>query len=439
MASQDLSNLSLVSKGWDRVVREQLYGSIWLPSNQGTRDIKSLHFKNTSRLKLLLRTLQESPNLAFFVRHVEMGYDLRSECMAGGGKQTHTSTMIASIIKACPNLESVGGFYPIFGLETHEPIIEALATRTSLREHVWLLSPDRHSHSADSYGDGISVRKTSDPTSSLLRMHMFWAQLENLVIHGLDASTLGTGSVYGILRKLPSLQHLVLSNLPSHTCHDGTLQALPALASLRLDSLPGITDRGLVSLVSTHQPLTRSLRSFSLVDQNVKELRTLSSLLSSLPELLSFTFLQQTCPGLPLGVSHLLFSNPTSVKGRTLLLASSSLRDLHWDILIPGSATQALAQSIRNGGFPALEHIRAPADDGTLQAVCRPVTRLPLEEQEVREWERVETVGYSRKLDHARTGAQIRVRESRMRIAQEENGGAREKHSRRGRRRCSIL
>lgn len=61
------------------------------------------------------------------------------------------------------------------------------------------------------------------------------------------------------------------------------------------------------------------------------------------------------------------------------LMANYKLRFLHWDCLVPGDAERHLAESIQEGGFPALTRIRAPSDEsGVLQAVCRPRERIEL-------------------------------------------------------------
>ena len=64
---------------------------------------------------------------------------------------------------------------------------------------------------------------------------------------------------------LPSLKNLCITSFSEDAFADSTLLCLPPLESLRLENLPGVTDRGLVQYTS--RPESRSLKSFVLVER----------------------------------------------------------------------------------------------------------------------------------------------------------------------------
>lgn len=336
---------------------------------------------------MLLRTLRERPDLAHHVRQIHAP-------AVNPDKQSaqaiyNLTTDLAELIRTCPNTQSLNGMHPIHHSgELPNDILAALATSKELKEHMWLLE-----------GSG----RLPQPVPFILDYHKNWTKLETLVVKE-NSVVLSQGSMYSILRQLPALQHLALVGLSSLSFHDGTLQALSGLRSLRLEALEGLTDLGLEQVL----PKTAgTLRSLVLIDLDVKSLRTVSNILSNFSKLKRFTFAQDTPPGLPLGGDMVLAVDRP-------LLQSPSLTYIHWELLIPGSANHALSKSIQAHGFPALTTIKVPSDtDGTFQSICRPLARKHFTQAEIKAYEREEAKDYSQDLAYAKTAAQLRIRGSR--------------------------
>lgn len=356
----DLLDLCLTSRHWCRAARKHLYGEIWLPSSTtpGKRRY-SLFSRAKSKLHLLLRTLSETPRLASLVQHLCIRSVLAGEldeAAVSWKKSAASWGTIAGIIRRCPNLEDLGGYIPPLPTVAAAGLTTALAKCPQLRAHAWTLRADRP--------------KNDVPTSiprDFVNIHTGWLNLETLIIHSDGRQPLGSGVLLAVLERLPSLQHLMLSGLPSSDIHDATLTTLPRLKSLRLENLPGVTDQGIAQLAITR--LIWSLQSLTLIDLNLTHFRTVQLLWDTLSTLRHFTFQQNTPPHPP----------AARAGGATYTTASGSLtlQSLHWDVLLPSPATTLLAQSIAAGHFPRLQRIRAPCDPaGTLQALCRPIAML---------------------------------------------------------------
>jgi hypothetical protein len=215
-------------------------------------------------------------------------------------------------------------------------------------------------------------------------------------------------------RSLPSLQHLLISNFDSEQFNDRTLQALPSqLRSLRLQDLPGVTDKGLLKMASSEA--SQSLRSLFLIHLEITSIPVLQKFFV-LPQLRRFAIKQDTSPTLQHGIG---LAAP--------IFQSWRLAFLHWDILLPGRVHKDLATAISLGTFPALRKLRAPNDhDGLLQALCKPTGDLlcPREEAVISQMEKGRE-GQST-LPFARQEAQVRIIRARqepfMKVVVEEDG-----------------
>ncbi|KAJ5959760.1 uncharacterized protein N7479_006910 [Penicillium vulpinum] len=221
-----------------------------------------------------------------------------------------------------------------------------------------------------------------------LNYHTSWTNLETLMLYGLNGNGALEPSIsLRMFNLLPSLRNLCITSFNKDSFDDSTLMCLPPLESLRLENLPGITDAGLSQYTSRSE--SHTLKTLVLIEQNVESLLVISKILASLRRLERFKIAQtEKCPTLP--DEHMIFQP---------ILASSSLKYLHWDVACPNpdaALTQLdtlpfqkpthhsntpnshLAQSILSAGFPQLEALRAPSDvepPGALQAVCRPVLK----------------------------------------------------------------
>jgi hypothetical protein len=344
--------------------------------NDAPGQLKKYKMKHGSRLKLLRRTLREKKVLANYVHELKVP-DLGITPLLPNGKRNvpyeEYRDLIASIVMACPNLERLIGFHKPYNHE-FDRLTHALSTRKNLKEHMWIIT-ENTSVTARSHYQLSPGLLDDDQVYQFLQYHSNWQKLETLLLDSPGPAGIIEHDVFvRTFRLLPSLRHLCVSSFDADDFTDATLLSLPPLTSLRLENLPGLTDAGLTSYAST--AASASLKSLTLIHQDINSLLAICKLFSTLRVLEKFTIVQQPCPGLPMG---LLIMQP--------LLASPSLKHLHWDISSPPPPNQDtffgpslspnthLAHSVLAGGFPPLQTIRSPSDicpTGALQAVCRP-------------------------------------------------------------------
>ncbi|OKL63445.1 hypothetical protein UA08_01578 [Talaromyces atroroseus] len=395
---RDLHALALTSRTWERAVRSKLYNRIHILGADSPAQLKKYRLKRGSRLKLLRRTLRERKLLANLV------FDLRvpdldlSPTVNGKANQQWEDyrNLVASVVMVCPNLERLIGFNMIYHHE-FDRLTYALSTRKRLKEHQWLLGEpiDTTSSNAGENSKSTStssltkITKTLEPqqASEFLDYHSSWSKMETLMLHSMNAGgVLEHGIFLRIFNRLPALRNLCISSFDADMFTDRTLQFLPPLESLRLENLRGVTDGGIAQYIS--RPEARSLRSLTLIEQNIGSLLVISKIFTSLRMLERFSLVQSMrTPVLP---SAAMVFQP--------ILASATLKYLHWDVTGPDSAAGLgklvdslpfviphkpydspnfhLAQSILHSGFPSLSELRAPSDiepPGILQSVCRPI------------------------------------------------------------------
>ncbi|KAK7892422.1 hypothetical protein LTR67_007519 [Exophiala xenobiotica] len=300
---------------------------------------------------------------------------------------------LASVVMACPNLEALTGFTSFYN-HTFDRLSHALSTRAKLREHAWVIAENDEvrERSQKQLPPGLL---DENQTFQFMLYHERWAMLETLALCspgslGVIEHQLFVDVVNGLL----SLKNLCVSSFDADDFHDGTLLSFQPLTSVRLEECAGITDTGLTRWAAS--PRAARIERLALIHQNITSLLTLSKVFTSLDRLRKLTVVQtDTALSVP-AKSGLVVFQP--------IMASKSLRFLHWDILcdqrqLPESANQSvddssrcpssrrnedpsltpndhLALSISHGGFPALTKLRAPRDAspyGVLQIVCRPV------------------------------------------------------------------
>lgn len=163
-----------------------------------------------------------------------------------------------------------------------------------------------------------------------------------------------------------------------------------------------MTDEGIEQLAFSR--LVSTLQRLTLVNLELLSLRTIEALLTNLPRLSSFALIQDTSPEPQAGASY---SMPLS-------LASPSLKHLHWDCLIPGTALSWVVDAIESGRLPSLRSVKIPCDyDGIIQGLCRPIPRLKLTSYDLQYHDAHTEYTYERDLRVSRIQAQLRVRESR--------------------------
>ena len=397
----DLRTLCLSNKKLYQVASEHLYREIWTPSQPGgvNRSLKKFH-RPKSRLRMLLRTLRGNADLAATVRCIRVSSRL-ADALEGEVNyydqpldRTSAVQVLSDVIRCCPNLEQLLGFAPN-ATDNAVKLYTALAACTKLKSHVWRLQ----------------IRSLMN-SSTLPRPEAFmnclenWSELKTLVITIDKAGRdMPPGTISAVLQKLPSLQHLVLDGLYPADFHNGTSLMLPALKSLRLEELHGITDQGLEQLA--HSRLSFSLERLSLCGLELTSIRTIHALFSEMKHLKRFTLQQDTAP--QLSQTHLIANTNFS-------LSSSSLQYLQWDTLSQGHGVTVLANSIASGRFPHLRKVKVPCDfDGVIQQLCRPMSSRPLTPEDFHTVEVVENnYGYSGLYSlSSQIYAQIRIRECR--------------------------
>ena len=350
------------------------YGRIHIVGHDSKEQIKKYKMKTGVRLKLLRRTLRERFFLAQQVRELKVPR-LQAD---GDPISKEMINIVASIVMACPNFEKLVGFYPVYGHE-FDRLTHALSTRRRLKEQMWLIGENaaitQRSHKMLAPGLMDPEQK-----ASFVVYHNAWSSLTTLFLHSPNQGILERDVFVnadsngdprrvqgpGILQRLPSLKHLSLSNFDMDDFDDYTLQYLPPLHSLRLQDLEGVTFWGLSEFSRTSNAF--QLRNLSLVNLDITYISAISNLFLHLKNLKRFTLVQDTSP--EVGSGELVFQP---------IVASHQLEFLHWDIVVPGSANENLASSIRAGGFPRLRTIRAPSDhNGLLQALCKPRAQIEI-------------------------------------------------------------
>ncbi|CAG8879116.1 unnamed protein product [Penicillium nalgiovense] len=385
---RDLHALSLTCRSWEKAVRGPLYHSIHIVGNDSPAQLKKYRLKRGSRLKLLRRTLRERKLLANLVYELRVPQlDLLFTTTKQGPQWQEYRDLVASVVMVCPNLERLLGLSIPYHHE-FDRLTHALSTRKKLKEHTWVLGEPAEVSELSPRDDSCPGSLGPSQMFEFLNYHTSWTNLETLMLYGLNGNGALEPSIsLRMFNLLPSLRNLCITSFNKDSFDDNTLMCLPPLESLRLENLPGITDVGLSQYTS--RPESLSLRTLVLIEQNVESLLVISKILASLRGLERFKIVQtEKCPILP--GDHMIFQP---------ILASSTLKYLHWDVACPDPGTALtqldtlpfqkptkpfntpnyhLAQSIISAGFPQLEALRAPSDvepPGALQAVCRPILK----------------------------------------------------------------
>ena len=322
--------------------------------------IKKFKMKYGVRLKLLRRTLRERRVLAQYVHELKVP----NLSLEPGRKGREIVDLVASVVMACPNLEKLVGFYPVYHHE-FDRLTHALSTRSKLKEHTWIIGDNQAitQRSHKQLPPGLMDEKQ---VNGFLQYHDAWSTLNTMFLHSHSQGILEPGVFLEMFSRLPALQHLCVSNFDVDDFDDVTLKAIPPLQSLRLQELAGITFQGLSNFARA--PNAQGIQHLSLINLDIKYLSAISKLLLNLTQLTRFTLVQESPPEVASG--ELVFQP---------IVASPQLEFLHWDILLPGSANENLANSIRAHGFPSLRTLRAPSDHGgLLQAICKPRAQILL-------------------------------------------------------------
>lgn len=373
---------------------EHLYRDLWLPSST-TGNKRARRFsmaRPKSRLELLLRILEEAPSLSLLIRRVHITAALAKELDGidtSDAQRKAAHNMLREVIEICTEVEIVTGYNPP-ATQEHADWYKLLFSRGRINAHAWALDLRKPL--------AFGIGRFAD-------LHEKWQRLETFVLCKTDSSdrALGLGIISAVTNSLWSLKHLMVSGFGKEDFHNGTLLALKPLQSLRLENLEGVTGQGIFQLSQSRNAF--NLESLSLIGLELASIRTIQALLENMPRLRRFRLVQDTSPTLLIG------SGP---QNRRNALVSESLEYLHWDTLIPGPATEALAQSIRTDCFPSLQTLKAPCDpNGSLQALCRPILGRTLTTDDLAFLDSINQDRYTRSLRLSRLQAHIRIRDTR--------------------------
>ncbi|KAI0489652.1 hypothetical protein F4859DRAFT_523579 [Xylaria cf. heliscus] len=374
---RDLCSIAMSAKRLLKLARVALYEDIQLVGADSPLQKKRLKINYGSRLVLLRRTLRSNPGIAILVR------SLKAPAVPQGVPADLYQNLVASVIMACPNFEKLVGPLQNYNF-SFSRLFHALSTREQLREMHWTLEAPkterkrRMSNAAPKLNAGNPNYQEGpadllpEQSNEFRELCMNWMNLTTLSIHCLPGATLTPSSLLpDILADLSSLQSLHLSHLPFTAFNDKHLLSLPALHTLTLSHLPGVSSIGLSSFA--RRPSSRSIRKLTLHHLDVDSLPTIAQILSNLISLETFALVQTHTPILPEGEMIWLFP----------YLASTTVRKLHWDIpsftSTANIADSILAKSIASHGFPALRTLRTPADpEGIFQALCKPLEKVEM-------------------------------------------------------------
>lgn len=398
---RDCCSIAMCNRVWLKAARDAMYENIVLVGPDSVQQRKKYKGVYSTRLVLLRRSLRADPKLATTVRFLKVPAlpdDAPIDAM-------DYHDIVASVVMACPNLERLDGFYPIYN-HGEGRLFNALSSRKKLKEMTWVIdamspevehprsgghksksskSKNRHSKHQSSVSSIWNPHNylVAPSANKFVRHHMAWTELKHLTIHCLPGAQLHTpNNLLNVVQTyLTSLESLHLSHVPSQAFHDANLVSLPKpLKRLTLSHCTGVTAAGLSAFATS--PSSQNLEKLTLMHQNLDALPAVVRLLANLTQLKTFSLVQSAAPILPddeLGFLMMPY------------LGSNSLRFLHWDVFdsintkirtgdLQGTKTDdILVRSIAANGFPNLRFLRVPCDpDGLYQALCRPKERIDL-------------------------------------------------------------
>ncbi|RMD44620.1 hypothetical protein DV735_g541, partial [Chaetothyriales sp. CBS 134920] len=385
---RDLCAMQVVCRRWELPAQRMLYSHIQLLGEDDPIKLKKMKIQQGARLTLLRRTLRSRPYIASLVKGLHVPAAPVPPFYANGGPNAEYDEyigLLASLVMACPNLETLEGFYPVYN-HAYDRLTHALSTRMQLRQHVWIIGQK------DSLKGQVQKQLGPDRAENrqvyeFLQYHRNWDKLQTLMLCSQASSGfVNHKAVIKMFESLPALQNLCLKSFKSDEFNDETLMILPRLQELRLEECAGVTDAGLVEWASSSASIF--IKKLGLIHQDIARLETIAKILSQLIQLRRFAIVQN--------------DTTADVRARASaaqpLLSSETMQFLHWDIGADASALRLyeehedadlkdlagkeglhanvhLALSISRGGFPSLTHLRAPQDvcpSGVLQSVCRP-------------------------------------------------------------------
>ncbi|KAG9192283.1 hypothetical protein G6011_11017 [Alternaria panax] len=371
-----------------------MYHKAIVLANEEHAGLPKLKTKGTSRLKLLRRTLRNNSGLARRVRELHMS-EFQWLYQNATIEREEIANLVASLVMACPRLERLVGFH-IHYSQAFDRLSHALSTRSNLKERVLMLvdtDADVGTDDDEERPRGIYIAEC-DPIERFLELSSSHSALSTLVLHqqqGQSSTRLNFRAIVGTFRNHPYMRHLAVSGLAANSFTSMALNAIPTnLESLRLESLPGITEKGIQRFATSQQAIP--IRKLALINLDIESIHTVAGVLSThFANLREFLLVQTRAPTLLYRRSEPSFRSPL-------------LRYIHWELcseaaplppfVSPSSmelsesqpfpftnsepiaclATSLLAAGIQTDAFPSLRRICIPHDpQGVIQSLCKPL------------------------------------------------------------------
>lgn len=357
---RDLAHCALTKRQWYGVAAGLLYNSIRIDAvhycelEEVYADQRRRKSRNgdeidrpTTRLQQLCQSVRGNQYLGQRVRFIKLPYMTREACKAD----------IARVVSGCPNLEFIDlpdGFYN--GDSSCQLLRQELQARCP---HIRKMK----------YNEG-----GEQSLESLL--HGYWQELHVLELNKIHIEPSILRQVLGMLPRLNELIICGGSWMNDGTFHNAPgLPNFPALETLKLDKVHGLTAAGLTQYLSSPMCSNR-LHTLNIKDCSAIPVSSLSYILQTAANLRTLEYTVTVTAALPL--------DPLPP------LASFTLRKLNFEIISsssnqmypPGASYyQYLARSLMSNSLPALRqlYVRDPEfpEILTLAPPIRPFSEAP--------------------------------------------------------------
>ncbi|KAF1941195.1 hypothetical protein EJ02DRAFT_466775 [Clathrospora elynae] len=357
---RDLAHCALTKRQWYGVAAGLLYNSIRIDAvhycelEEVYADQRRRKSRNNddvdapaARLQQLCQSVRGNQYLGQRVRFIKLPYMTRESCKAD----------LARAISGCPNLEFIDlpdGFY------NGDPSCQLLRQELQARcPHIRKMRYDEGGEQA---------------LESLL--HGYWQELHSVELNRIQIEPSILRQAFGMLPRLSALTITGVSWLNDSTFHDAPgLPNFPALETLKLDKVPGVTADGLAQYL--YNPMC-SARLKTLIIKNCSEIppASLHIILRAAATLRTLEFTTIVSASLPLDPVPPMMSYTLYTLNYEIISSSSN------QIYPPGASYyQYLAKSLMSNCLPALRQVYVRDPDFpeilTLAPPIRPFSEAP--------------------------------------------------------------
>ncbi|CAO2647379.1 Nn.00g083010.m01.CDS01 [Neocucurbitaria sp. VM-36] len=358
---RDLAHCALTKRQWYGVAAGLLYNSIRIDAvhyceiEEVIADQRRRKSRNgdeidapTTRLQQLCQSVRGNQYLGQRVRFIKLPYMTRESCKAD----------IARVVSGCPNLEFIDlpdGFYN--GDSSCQLLRQELQARCP---HIRKMK----------YNEG-----GEQSLESLL--HGYWQELLVVELNKIHIEPSILRQVFGMLPRLSELIISGVSWLNDSTFHNAPgLPNFPALDSLKLNKVHGVTANGLAQYLSSPMCSNR-LRTLNIKDCSGIPASSLHVILQSAANLRTLEYTATVSAALPLDPLPPLASHTLHKLNFEIISSSSN------QIYPPGASYyQYLARSLMANCLPGLRQLYVRDPDFpeilTLAPPVRPFSEAPL-------------------------------------------------------------